>query len=199
MKKSSVIIFILLSNFCFAQSDYIVVEKKVEDLSYYNDENVKSYDSIKNITTVNIYNVGTIFLIGKWNDFNKQKYLEERLITHCPVLINENNFILEIGIFDQEINQILTGRINFKKYNFAFLRQNKRMKSKILTSVFNKEKNYYLHKIKHRSLYNDASFFTSYHLIGKKGKDFYRMVLYNNDETNFENFEEFLINTYNNN
>jgi hypothetical protein len=198
MKRFMLLLFIISFKFCFGQSDYVVVEK-TEKFVVGNRTNNTSIDSINNFTNVKLYTDDKIKLLGKWYDFNYTKYKHENIITHCPVLVDENNAILEIGIFDTEFHRVFTGDWDYKAFNRHYHRRVKKVNGEIISFQINKVENFSLYKVKMPSRYNKDVFFTSYHLIGEKNKKIYRMVLYNMDETNFENFENFLINTFNNN
>ncbi len=198
MKNFLLILFIISFKFCFGQSDYVVVEQ-TEKFGIGNVTSMVSIDSINNFTYVNLYGGNKIKLTGKWYDFNHAKYKDERLITHCPVFVDENNAILEIGIFDPEFHRLFAGNWGFEAFSKNYFRIVKKVNGEIISSQINKVKNFSLYKVKMPSRYNKNAFFTSYHLIGEKNKKIYRMVLYNIDETNFENFDTFLINTFDNN
>lgn len=199
MKNLITLILIIHSSFSFGQSDYVLVERQNENLHFLNYKNVIKYDSLKNQTVIKLDDKFKGFITGEWSDFNKKKYFDESLVSHCPVLIDENNIICEVGIFTNEIIQRISGTSNLKSYNKLYLRFNKKVKSTIVTSNFNEEKNFYIYKTKYPSRIIENFFFTSYHLIGEKNKKIYHLAIYNIDETNFENFDKFLIDTFNNN
>ncbi len=199
MKRFFPLLFIISFKFCFGQSDYVVVEQ-TEKFALGYKTSIISIDSINNITNVKFYSdISKIKLTGKWYDFNHAKYQHERIISHCPIFVDDNNAILEIGIFDAEFHRVFTGDWDYKSFRRNYSRRVKKANGEIISSQINKVKNFNLYKVKMPSRYNKDAFFTSYHLIGEKNKKIYRMVLYNIDDINLENFDTFLINTFDNN
>ena len=200
MKNLFLIILIIQSTFSFGQSDYFPTEKAVKG-GYNGKTNIIAFDSINNYTTVKLYDRknNNIKLIGKWYDFHYAKYESENLVSHCPVFVDENDAIFEMGIFDKEFHRAFTGCYDFKDFSRMYPKRLKRMKREVISTQINKEKNFMLFKVKIPSKFNKDVIFSSYHLIGEKNNDIYRIVIYNIDETNFENFDKFLIDTYNNN
>lgn len=200
MKNLVLLFFIISFKFSFGQSDYVPVKKTEKNLFFYYRTNVKSYDSINDITIINLSNnIHIVKLLGKWKNFNRVEYQEEKLISHCPILIDKFGGILELGIFEIEFHGVFTGSSNSKKYLANYPKLIKRLKGKILNSQIDNDKNYSLYKVKMPSRFGKKEIYTSYHFIGIKNNYVYRMALYNIDETNFENFDKFLIDTYNNN
>jgi len=199
MKNLLILLFILSQIFCFGQSDYVVVEG--EKLNKYERKvvNPVQYNSLKNTTAVKLYSNHIINLIGKWDHFNDTKFGEEHLVSHCPILVDENNVILEFAIFDQSFHNDLTGSYSFRHYQKQYLTRYAPKNSVLISSQIDEAKKIYVYKLKSPSKFNQNNIYTSYHLIGKKNNKVYRMVIYNIDETNFENFDTFLINTFNNN
>ncbi len=199
MKHLIILLFLIVSNFCFAQNDYTILKNIDGKNLFRNSNRIIKYDSIKNKTDVKLYSIDTIKLIGKWHDFDVEKFCFENMITYAPILMNENNAILEIGMFNIEFHNNFTGYTSFKDFSKNYIEKFLRLNGKIISVKIDTEKNYTIYKLKIASRFNKNDYYTSYHLIGEKTNNVYRMVLYNIDETNFENFEEFLINTYNNN
>ena len=201
MNKSLLFILLLMNaGFCFGQIDYIPVEKK-EKLGFSSITNVVNFDSIHNFTEVKLYDKThhKIKLTGKWFDFNYIKFESENLVSHCPVFVDENDAIFEMGIFDKEFHRAFTGCYDFKIFSRMYPKRLKKINGEIISTQINKEKNFQLFKIKLPSKFNKEMIFTSYHLIGEKNNFIYRIVIYNINETNFENFDKFLIDTFNNN
>lgn len=201
MNKLLLFIFLLMyTGFCFGQSDYVPTEKK-EKYGFNSITNVVNFDSLQNITEVKLYDKKhtKIKLTGKWFDYNYIKFEREIFVSHCPFFVDENDVVLEIGIFEKEFHKVFTGCYGFKDFSRKYPKRIKRNKGEIISTQINMEKNFKLYKIKMPSKFNKEVVFTSYHLIGEKNNEIYHMVLYNIDETNFENFDKFLIDTYNNN
>jgi hypothetical protein len=200
MNKSLLFIFLIMNAvFCFGQSDYVPTEKK-DKAGYNGKTNINAFDSISNFTEVKLYSdKQNIKLQGKWYDFHYAKYERENFVSHCPLFVDENDAVLEIGIFDKKFHSVFTGYYDYKDFSGDYPRTIKKAKGEIISTQIDKEKNFKLFKIKIPSKFNKEVIFTSYHLIGEKNNAIYRIVIYNIDETNFENFDKFLIDTFNNN
>jgi hypothetical protein len=168
MKNLLISLFILSSKFCFGQSDYIIVENKDPNKHYKRATEIAKRDSIKNITTVKLLPNSTANLIGKWYDFDDKHFLQENLISHCPIFVDENNAILEIGIFREKGHNSITGTNNFKDFQKKYLKRYVKEKSTLISSQIDENKNYYLYKLKSPSKFNQNNIYTRYHLIGKK-------------------------------
>lgn len=197
MKSVLVILLISISYATFGQSDYILVENKYEK-NRRNVSKIEKFDSIKNITTVKVYTT-SINLNGKWLDFNREKNLNEDLVSHANIIVGENNLILEYGIYDSESFQTYFLTNNLQKFNKKFLRYNSKNKSEVISTTESTNKNYFIHKMKRQGRHNKNNYFTTYTLLGKKNDHFYWFTLYNIDLKNIENLEKFLIDTFNNN
>jgi hypothetical protein len=197
MKSILVILFISISYLTFGQSDYTILENKY-DKNRINVSKIEKFDSIKNITTVKVYST-SINLNGKWLDFDHQKFLNENIVSHAAIVINQNDLILEYGIYSLDSFQNYYFTKDLQKFNKKFLKFNLNEKSEILNTFEGEYKNYYIHKIKRYGRHNKNNFFTTYTLIGKKNNHFYWFTLYNVDLTNFENSKKFLVDTFNNN
>lgn len=199
MKNLFYIILIIQSTFCFGQSDYVPVENNDKDGNYNNRTNIVKLDSINNFTNIKLHSNAVIKLVGLWYDFDYVKYKKEGLVTHSQIFVDDNNTIFEIGVFTIKSHNIITGYYDYKDFSRNYPRTIKKVKGEVISTQVDKEKNFKLYKIRMPSQFNKDVVFTSYHLIGEKNNNIYRMVLYNIDETNFENFDKFLIDTYNNN
>ena len=199
MNKLLLFIFLIMNaGFCFGQSDYVLTENKPNSKRRYNTFPVKIYDSINNKSTISSF-VKPLAISGKWYDFNSEKFLNENLVSHTYIVVSENDLILEYQTYPKESLQtyLRVDNLNdFQKKISGFYSSNK---SEILSLTESPKKDYYLYKIKCRSRHNRKNFFTNYTLIGKKNEHFYWFTIYNIDETNFENFDKFLIDTFNNN
>lgn len=196
MKYIKLIVLLFTIN-CVGQSDYIVVENKY-DKNRRNGSNIEKYDSIKNVTTVNSYQK-LLKLNGKWLDFNREKFLNEDLVSHAYMVVGENDIILEYATYTSDTFQHFFLTDDFQKFNKKFLRYNSKNKSKVISTTESPYKNYFIHKIKRRGRHNKNNYFTTYTLLGKKNDRFYWFTLYNIDDANFENFDKLLIDTFNNN
>ncbi len=199
MNKSILFILLLMNaEFCFGQSDYVLTENNPNSKRRYNTFPVIIYDSINNKTTISSF-VKPLAISGKWYDFNSEKILNENLVSHTYIVVSENDLILEYQTYPKESLQtyLRVDNLNdFQKKISGFYSSNK---SEILSLTESPKKDYYLYKIKCRSQHNKKNFFTNYTLIGKKKEHFYWLTIYNIDETNFDNFDKFLIDTFNNN
>ncbi len=200
MNKTLLFLLLITSSHSFGQSDYIPTEKK-EKLGFSSITNILNFDSIRNFTEVKLFGIkhNKIKLTGKWFDYNYIKFEREIFVSHCPFFVDENDVVLEIGIFEKEFHRVFTGCWDFKDLSRMYPKRLKRMKGEVISTQINREKKYNLYKIKMPSKFNKDVIFTSYHLIGEKNNEIYQMVIYNIDETNFENFDKFLIDTFNNN
>ncbi len=200
MNKSILFILLLMNaGFCFGQSDYVPVENNDKDGNYNNRTNIVKLDSINNFTNIKLHSNAVIKLVGLWYDFDYVKYKKEGLVTHSQIFVDDNNTIFEIGVFTIKSHNIITGYYDYKDFSRNYPRTIKKVKGEVISTQVDKDKNFKLYKIKMPSQFNKDVVFTSYHLIGEKNNNIYRLVLYNIDETNFENFDKFLIDTFNNN
>jgi hypothetical protein len=199
MKQVLLLLFIISFKFSFGQSDYVSVENNNKDAAYNGRTNIVKLDSINNFTNIKLHSNAVIKLVGFWYDFDYVKYKKEGLVTHSQIFVDDNNTIFEIGVFTIKSHNIITGYYDYKDFSRNYPRTIKKAKGEVISTQIDKEKNFKLFKVKMPSKFNKDVVFTSYHLIGEKNKDIYRMVIYNIDETNFENFDKFLIETYNNN
>lgn len=199
MKNLFYIILIIQSTFCFGQSDYVPVENNDKDGNYNNRTNIVKLDSINKITFIKLDSKSSVKLSGLWFDFDHVNYKKEGLVPYSQIFVDDNNTMFEILIFSVKAHRKISGYFNYKDFSKDYPQIIKKANGEIISTQINKEKNFKLFKVKMPSQFNKDVIFTSYHLIGGKNNDIYRLVLYNIDETNFENFDKFLMDTFNNN
>lgn len=194
-------LLLFVSGLTYSQSDYVLVEIKEKRMNYGFTPNSIHYDSISNKSKVKLFSREPLFatLTGHWFQVDYSRFYLEDFITHCPTYVDENDNIFEIGVFDTEFHEIITGFSTNKGFVKWHTKKIIKNKGEVLNITINDEKNYILYKVKMPSKHGAKTMYTSYHLIGKKNNNIYRMMLYNIDEVNFENFERFLIETFNNN
>lgn len=162
-----------------------------------NEKTVIFYDSIKDATNIENLEHQKIEIIGKWKAFDYEKFTTEVFISHCPLLTNSDNIMLEISTKHEE-------KLNWrKKSNSEVLDQVKKsfesnieITSNYKTIIANTKENYILYKIKRPSYRIKDVIIEGYYLLGVKNDKVYRLVLFNFDESLYENIEVFLENLY---
>ncbi len=161
---------------------------------------VKDYDSISDVTTIEDRNNKKFIIAGKWSDFDHTKFSTEVFISHCPLLINSNNILLEIW---SRYEDKFKWR---KKTSNEVLQQVKKDFEENWTgfsikSIYksDEEKGYYLYKIKKQSRNLEDTYIEGYYLIGVKNEKVYRLSLFNFNESEFAGIDNFIINLYNSN
>ena len=205
------IFFLLLQSISFAQINPALNQLKPKkskisrlELEYDSfdinkiDSNYKQfidYDSINNLTEIS-YQEKTLKIGGKWERFNRNIYAFDVLVSHCPVFINEDNIILELGKFDNRTFKAITGIYtnDLTKVKAKITKPN--VNFKVLSETYNASKNYYILKMLTASIVKEGELITYYKLIGIKNNYTYIISLQNFNESLYENLEEFVVSVY---
>lgn len=160
--------------------------------------NIPGSPKIKNDSITNITNdtSNNIKLIGNWDFIDPNNFFNEHLIGHCPVYINPDKIILEFAKWDKDfVENTLDVNTKIIKMNDHFLKNQMKLKSKIIESSYNENLKYYVYKISIISKFNKEKK-AMYYLIGEKKDYVYFLACYNFNEDYFENIDSFLINLF---
>jgi hypothetical protein len=152
------------------------------------------YDSIKKITRKIDPGLNELMIPGKWEELDKTNK-NENLISHCTIYINENNTILEFAKWDSTILPLKNG-YDIVKTNNNFLQNLENRKLEILSTGISPTKNYYLYKLKKKSIPSDELII--YYIIGVKKKNVLIAASYKYEKESECSFN-YLIELFNNN
>ncbi len=201
MKNLLILLFVMLSKVCFGQvyRTEADIAKLVYDAEHY--VPFHEYDTINDITIVEDASHEKLKIFGKWDYVDREKQDIDILVSHCPMLINEDNVILEFAKWDTIIENVAKGNnlSNLLKCYKRTIKYYKKSKTEILFSKFNKEANYYIFKIKYISKINKNQSFFVYTFHGVKNKYIYSFAISHFKDEDYLNLDQFLINLYNSN
>jgi len=152
-------------------------------------------DSIKKYTYITDFGGNKIKLEGNWKEVYENKY--ENFITHCPILKDNENNILEFGKWDSRRLPLEHGN-NLTEINLSFINFLNEKKIEILGLESGPKKNYFIYKLNLNSKIKPNEKVILYKLIGVKGKYVYSIAYYSYDRE-LENSSIFLADTFNNN
>lgn len=180
-------------------SNYVEGKKYYINSQYMNQKPPyeQSFDEKNNNTTVSTYDKKTFKVLGEWELIDPKKQHIYYHVGHCPAIYNKENFILELYANNelgykwkkQSSNEILEKvKLKFEKSVVEYSRGYTLYKHDSVN-------NYYLYK-KKNLLHLDKNINDVYYLLGVKNKKVYRFALSNFNENEYENIEDFLIETY---
>ncbi|WP_298392772.1 hypothetical protein [Flavobacterium sp.] len=152
-------------------------------------------DSIKKYTNLEDFGGNKYKLEGNWKEVYDGKY--ENFITHCPILRDNKNNILEFAKWDSSKLSLQNGN-NLTEINLSLINYLNEKKIEILGLESGPKKNYFIYKLNLNSKIKQNEKVILYNLIGVKGKYVYSIVYYSY-ENKLENSSIFLADTFNNN
>lgn len=201
MKNFLILLFVMLSKVCFGQvyRTEADIAKLVYDAEHY--VPFHEYDTINDITIAEDASHEKFKIFGKWDYVDREKQDIDILVSHCPMLINEDNVILEFAKWDStKVTFFKPNTINnlLKRFNNT-TKFHKKNKTEILFSIYNKAANYYIFKIKYISKINKKQSFFVYIFYGVKNKYIYKFAISHFKDEDYLNLDQFLINLYNSN
>ena len=201
MKNLLILLFVMLSKVCFGQvyRTEADIAKLVYDAEHY--VPFHEYDTINDITIIEDASHEKLKIFGKWDYVDREKQDIDILVSHCPMLINEDNVILEFAKWDTIQDTFIKGSYLtnlIKSYN-GVIKYYKKSKTEILFSKLNNKENYFIFKIKYISKINKKQSFFVYTFHGVKNKYIYSFAISHFKDEDYLNLDQFLINLYNSN
>lgn len=152
-------------------------------------------DTIKKYTYLSNYDSNKLKIEGNWKQSFQNKY--ENIISHCPILKDDKNNILEFAKWDSRRHPLVKGN-DLTKINLSFINYLNENKIEILGLETGPKRNFFFYALKLNSKVNPDQKIILYYLIGVKGYYVYRIATYNYEIDRKDSFT-FLTSTFNNN
>lgn len=171
----------------------VYAQNEFDDFYIKNNVNCKSYDPDANVTQVGDFDDKMFFINGKWSDFDLKNF-KVNYVTHCPMLIDETNLILELWIRYEKKYKLtmFPSDIVFKEANKNFCINLEKKKLQHTTLALNEENNYTIYEI-----IEDGT--RRLEFLGVKNQKIYRLALFEVDSLTRTLDSDFLVGIFNGN